>query len=157
MNLIKSFNLNIALNLTGNTRNSRDNIFYNRVAPMQINYLGYPGTLGAKFYDYIIADKVVIPKTSAKYYSEKILYLKNCYQPNLTELPVAENKFLKKKYNLPDNKFIFGCFNNGYKITTSIFSCWMEILNNCKNSVLWLLQDNEIGQKNLIKEAQKKN
>lgn len=155
--LIKSFSLNIALNLTGNTRNSRDDIFYNRIAPIQINYLGYPGTLGAKFYDYIIADKVVIPKSSAKYYSEKILYLKNCYQPNLTELPVAEKKFLKKKYNLPDNKFIFGCFNNSYKITPSIFSCWMEILNNCKNSILWLLQNNEIGQKNLIKEAQKKN
>ena len=145
--------LQIAVNLTGHTLNARDDIFYRQVAPIQINYLGYPGTLGSKVYNYIIADKIILPKKFKKNYSEKILYLPNCYQPNQANREVSKKNFQKEDFNLPEKKFIFGCFNNSYKITPNIFKCWMKILKKSRNSVLWLLQKHNTGRENIKREA----
>ena len=152
--LSKKLKLDIAINLTGHTMNARNSIFFNRVAPKQVNYLGYPGTMGSKCFDYIIADKIVIPEENKKYFSEKVIYLPNCYQANQEKIEISNDKLNKKDFGLPQDKFIFGCFNNSYKITPLIFKSWMKILKKCESSVLWLLQENELGRKNLLREAE---
>ena len=152
--LCKELQLDIAINLTGHTLNARNNIFFNRLATKQVNYLGYPGTMGSQCYDYIIADKIVIPEENKKYFSEEVIYLPNCYQANQKTMEVSDKNLNKKDLGLPEDKFIFGCFNNGYKITPSIFKRWMNILKKFDSSVLWLLQDKELGRQNLWKEAE---
>ena len=153
--LSKKLKLDIAINLTGHTFNARNSIFFNQVAPKQVNYLGYPGTMGSKFYDYIIADKIVIPEENKKYFSEEVIYLPNCYQANQEKIEVSNKKLNKKDFGLPQDKFIFGCFNNSYKITPLIFKSWMNILKDYESSVLWLLQDQKLGKQNLWEEAEK--
>ncbi|MDC0428847.1 tetratricopeptide repeat protein [Candidatus Pelagibacter sp.] len=153
--LSKKLKLDVAINLTGHTLNARNSIFFNQVAPKQVNYLGYPGTMGSKFYDYIIADKIVIPEENKKYFSEEVIYLPNCYQANQEKIEVSNKKLNKKDFGLPKNKFIFGCFNNSYKITPLIFKSWMNILKNYESSVIWLLQDQKLGKQNLWEEAEK--
>jgi predicted O-linked N-acetylglucosamine transferase (SPINDLY family) len=152
--LCEELKLDIAVNLTGHTLNARNNIFFRRVAPRQVNYLGYPGTMGSKCYDYIIADKIVIPEENKKYFSEKVIYLPNCYQPNQKKIEISDKNLNKKDLGLPEDKFIFGCFNNSYKITPLIFKSWMNILRKCETSILWILQDKELGKQNLWKEAE---
>jgi predicted O-linked N-acetylglucosamine transferase (SPINDLY family) len=111
--------------------------------------------MGVSYMDYIIADKTVIPKNINNLYSEKIIYLPNSYQPNDTKRKISNKIFTKKELNLPENSFIFCCFNNAYKILPEVFNIWMEILKNVENSVIWLLEDSEnsIVSKNLKKEA----
>ena len=152
--LCNELQLDIAVNLTGHTLNARNNIFFNKLATKQINYLGYPGTMGSECYDYIIADKIVIPEENKKYFSEEVIYLPNCYQANQKKIEVSDKNLNKKDLGLPEDKFIFGCFNNSYKITPSIFKRWMNILKKCDSSVLWLLEDKELGRQNLWKEAE---
>jgi predicted O-linked N-acetylglucosamine transferase (SPINDLY family) len=154
--LSKKLKLDIAINLTGHTANARNNIFTNQVAPKQINYLGYPGTMGSKCYDYIIADKIVIPEENKKYFSEKVIYLPNCYQANQKKIEISNKKLNKKDLGLPKDKFIFACLNNSYKITPLIFKSWMNILKEYENSILWILQNEKLGRQNLRKEAEKK-
>ena len=154
--LTKKHKLDIAINLTGHTLNSRNNIFFNRVAPKQINYLGYPGTMGSKCFDYIIADEIVIPKENKKFFTEKVIYLPNCYQANQKNIEISDKKITKEDLGLPKNKFIFACFNSSYKINPPIFESWMSILKKCDSSVLWLLQNEELGKENLRKEAKKR-
>jgi len=154
--LSRKLKLDIAINLTGYTANARNNIFTNQVAPKQINYLGYPGTMGSKCYDYIIADKIVIPEENKKYFSEKVIYLPNCYQANQKKIEISNKKLNKKDLGLPKDKFIFACFNNSYKITPLIFESWMNILKEYENSILWILQSEKLGRQNLRKEAEKK-
>ena len=153
--LSKKLKLDIAINLTGHTFNARNSIFFNQIAPKQVNYLGYPGTMGSKFYDYIIADKIVIPEENKKYFSEEVIYLPNCYQANQERIEISNINLNKKDLGLPQDKFIFGCFNNGYKITPLIFKSWMNILKRCENSILWLLQENRLAKLNLWEEAKK--
>jgi predicted O-linked N-acetylglucosamine transferase (SPINDLY family) len=153
--LSKKLKLDIAINLTGHTFNARNSIFFNQIAPKQVNYLGYPGTMGSKFYDYIIADKIVIPEENRKHFSEEVIYLPNCYQANQEKIEIFSKNSNKKDFGLPKDKFIFGCFNNGYKITPLIFKSWMNILKRCENSILWLLQENKLAKLNLWKEAKK--
>jgi predicted O-linked N-acetylglucosamine transferase (SPINDLY family) len=98
--------------------------------------------MGVSYMDYIIADKTIIPKELKNFYSEKIIYLPNSYQPNDSKRKISAKKFTKKELNLPDNCFIFCCFNNTYKILPEVFDIWMEILKNVENSVIWLLEDN---------------
>ena len=148
--------LQIAVNLTGYTLNAKDEIFYNNIAPVQINFLGYPGTLGNKIYDYILADEIVIPKNLEKFYSEKILRMPDCYLPTQSNQIISKKKFDKIKLGIPENKFVFACFNNSYKITPDIFNCWMQILKGNKESILWLLKSYDLNQKNIIKEAGRK-
>jgi predicted O-linked N-acetylglucosamine transferase (SPINDLY family) len=153
VSLSKDHKIDIAIDLMGYTKNNRRNIFKKRLAPVQINYLGYPGTTGVKYMDYIIADKVLIPKINQKYFCEKIVYLPDSYQPNGYDKGVSKNKFTRKKLGLPENSFVFCCFNNSHKILPFIFSSWMNILKKTDNSVLWLLSDNEESRKNLSLEA----
>jgi len=148
--------IDIAVDLCGYTKYSISSAYYHRVAPIQINYLGYPGTMGSKNYDYIIADKNVLPQSEFKYFSEKVLYLPNCYQANQTKIKISESNFSKKDFNLPNDKFIFGCLNSNYKINPIIYDSWMEILRACKDSVLWLLKENNDSSLNLVKEASKR-
>ena len=151
--------IDIAIDLMTHCTNGMENrfgVFTRRCAPVQINFLGYPGTSGSKNIDYIIADRVVIPDKSKKFYSEKVIYLPNSYQPNSKKMEISNHKFSRQDFSLPKDKFIYCCFNQHQKITPIIFNIWMNVLKNNENSILWLLEDNNISKKNLILEAEKR-
>ena len=150
----REIGIDIAVDLTGLTNLSRTDIFSYRAAPIQVNYLGYPGTMAAEYIDYIIADRTLIPVESQKHYSEKIVYLPNSYLINSSKREIAKKIFTKEEFNLPKERFVFCCFNSSYKITPDTFDGWMRILKAVKGSVLWLLQDNRTTILNLLKEAQ---
>ena len=160
VNFSRKLKIDIAINLTGLTENNRTDIFMQRVAPIQINYLGYPGTLGTNLMDYIIADKIIIPDHLKKNYSEKVLYLPNCYQPNASNLFTVKKKtkkeFFRFDFGLPKNDIVFCSFNSNYKITPIIFNAWMNILRKVKKSVLWIYAYNELARQNLKLEAKKR-
>ena len=147
----RELNLDIAVDLKGFTNNNRFDLFIERCAPIQISYLGFPGTTSSDCIDYLIADKIVIPEENKNYYSENIIYLPNSYQVNDSNPDLSEKIFSKKDFNLPENKFIFCCFNHNFKILPDMFEIWMKILKKVKNSVIWLLIDNETAQNNLKK------
>jgi protein O-GlcNAc transferase len=151
--LIQLNEIDILVNLNGFFGLGRQRIFSYKPAPIQVNYLGFPGTMGIKYMDYIIADKVVIPEESKIYYAEKLVYLPNSYQANDDMRKIADRKFSKVELGLPKDAFVFACFNNNYKITPTIFDSWMRILSLVEGSVLWLLADNPTAKDNLIKEA----
>ncbi len=157
--LAMDLKIDIAIDLMTHCTNGMKNrfgIFVRRCAPVQINFLGYPGTSGSTSIDYIIADKMVIPEINKKYYSEKIIYLPNSYQPNSKNIQISKKNFLREDLGLPKNKFILCCFNQHQRISPTIFSIWMNILKNNSQSVIWLLEDNILSKKNLINEAEKK-
>ena len=137
----------------GFTRNNRFGIFFERCAPIQVNYLGYSSTTGADCIDYIIGVKVLIPKENQKDYSEKIIYLPNSYLVNDSTKKISKKIFTREELGLPKEGFVFCCFNKYYKITPSIFDIWMRLLKKVEGSVLWLTEDNFEGAKNLQKEA----
>jgi len=155
--LSKSLGVDIAVDLQGHTQGNRFGIFKYRAAPIQVNYLGYPGTLGSFNLDYIIADLNVIPVKSQKYYSEKICYLPYSYMPfdNSNKKNSKNSKFNRYDLGLPENKLVLASFNNSYKITPNIFKVWMSLLNKIENSVLWLAANNKWSVSNLINESQK--
>jgi protein O-GlcNAc transferase len=124
-----------------------------RPAPVQVSYLGYPGTTGAPFIDYIIADRHVVPGTSKAFYSEKVVYLPDTYQANDNHIDVGTGALSCGDARLPPDGFVFCCFNNEYKIRPHIFDVWMRLLRNVRGSVLWLLGDNEECIVNLRREA----
>lgn len=150
---IRERNIDILVNLNGYFGEERTGVFAQRAAPVQVNYLGFPGTLGASYIDYMIADRVVIPPEHEKFYDEKIVFLPDCYQANDRQRPIAKTVFTRSDCGLPPDDFVFCCFNNGYKIVPRMFDCWMRILKNVGNSVLWLIQDNADAAANLRKEA----
>jgi len=154
VSLVRNKNIDIGIDLMGYTEHHRMSIFHERIAPIQINYLGYPGTIGKKFMDYIVADKILIPENHHKFYLEKIIYLPECYQPQYELTDTSKINF-DEKFDLSKKKFIYANFCNSFKITPMIFNAWMKILNNVHNSVLVLLENDEISKMNLIKEAQK--
>ena len=162
VSLLKNKSIDILIDLSGFTQNSRSHIIKYRPASIHINWLGYPGTLG--FYqnkslcDYIFADEFIIPPEQEQFYSEKIINLKPNYQPN-NRLRQKENDCSLKKIdcNLPEDKFIFASFNQNIKLTKEIFFTWLEILKKCENSILWILENSDIAKENLLKEAQKEN
>ena len=151
--LSRELGIDIAVDLKGLTKNSRLGIFSYKAAPIQVSYLGYPGTLGADYIDYLIADKTLIPKKSQEHYSEKIVYLPNSYQVNDRHRVIAPTQFTKQDLGLPRDSFVFCCFNNNYKITPDVFDSWVRILEAVDTSVLWLLEDNQTAAANLRKEA----
>ena len=153
--LTQKMHIDIAIDLKGFTQDCRPEIFAKNCAPIQVNYLGYPGTMGAKFIDYIIADKTLIPEDKQQFYSEKIVYMPNTYQVNISKLTISKDHFDKKKINLPDKGFVFCCFNSTYKITPETFTGWMNILSKVDGSVLWIYVSDNTAMKNLKKEAQK--
>ena len=146
--MIQKDDIDILVDLVGYTGFSVPDITAYKPAPIQINYLGYPGTMGAPYYDYIIADKIVIPPSDAKYYSEKVLYLPNCYQFYSTQ-KIANKKFSKKDFKLPEDLFIFASFNTAWKIRQEDFDTWIRILKRVPKSSLWLYCPEPLAQKNL--------
>lgn len=150
--LSRKLEIDIAIDCMGFTGNeNKFGVFLNNAAPIQINYLGYPGTLGSECIDYIVADKTLIPQDEQNNYSEKIIYLPDTYQPNDEDKQISEIKLSKQNFNLPEDKFIFGCFNSHQKISPKIFLMWTKILKHNKDSVLWLLKDNKYSEVNLKK------
>jgi len=154
---IRNLNIDIAVDLMGYTEHCRPIIFAKRIAPIQINYLGYPGTLGADYIDYIIADSFIIPENMKKHYAEKVLYLPDCYQINDDTKLIGTRFKNRSDVGLSENDFVFCSFNKNIKISPLIFKTWMNILTKTKNSVLWLFHKNEETKQNLYKEAERYN
>jgi protein O-GlcNAc transferase len=152
--LIRDLQIDIAVDLKGFTRDARPEILSFRPAPIQVNFLGFPATMGADFMDYIIADRIVLPFDQQRFYPEKIVHLPDCYQPNDSQRAIAEQTCTRREANLPDDGFVFCCFNNNYKITSPVFEAWMRLLAAVPGSVLWLLRDNDGAQVNLRRQAQ---
>ena len=147
--LSRNLNIDIAVDLKGFTQDSRAGIFSLRAAPIQVNYLGYPGTTGAEYIDYIVADKILITPDTESDYSEKIIYLPGTYQVNDRKRLISDRQFTRQQLGLPENGFVFCCFNNSYKILPTTFNSWMRVLNAVDGSVLWLLQDSPGAIENL--------
>lgn len=143
----------ILLDMNGHTDANRFRLFSHRVAPVQVSYLGYPGTTGAPFIDYVIADPTILPTDQHPYYSEKTVILPHCYQINDAMRTISDRVFTRSEMGLPPEAFVFCCFNSNYKITPEIFERWMRILGRTENSVLWLYQNNAAAAANLRKEA----
>ncbi len=148
--------IDIAIDLKGFTQDARTGIFANRAAPVQVNYLGYPGTMGANFIDYLIADSLVLPEKDREYYSEKIVYLPDTYQVNDSTRNISGRAPGRSEVGLPDNGFVFCCFNNNYKITPDVFDVWMRLLHKMPGSVLWLFEGNPVASANLKMEAERR-
>ena len=153
--LSNELSIDIAINLTGYTADSRNEIFLKRVAPIQISYIGYSGTMGSKFMDYIISDDVLIPKKNYKFYNEEILNMPNSFLPSPEVLNISKKDYKRDDLNIPKDWFVFGSFNNSYKITPEIFYAWTKILKKTDNSILWLLNKNSTATKNLQEEAKR--
>jgi len=153
----RDIKIDIAVDLMGFTQNNKFRIFIKRCAPIQINYLGYPGTSGSNCMDYLIGDKIVIPKENQNFFTEKIAYMPHTYKADDgSEKQISKKKFTREKFGLPKNSFVFCCFNQNYKINPETFNLWIEILNSVNNSVLWLFEADPIASKNLKKELEVK-
>lgn len=150
---ILAHKVDILIDLKGYTQDARSEIFAARPAPIQVSYLGYPGTMGADFIDYMIVDPIVAPPDHARLFDEKLVYLPNCYQPNDRQRLVAPETPSRADCGLPETGFIFCSFNNSYKINERIFTIWMRLLRETPGSVLWLLEPNPVVAKNLRREA----
>jgi predicted O-linked N-acetylglucosamine transferase (SPINDLY family) len=153
--LSRELEVDIAIDLGGHTQDCRTGIFAFRAAPIQLSYIGYLGTMGAEYYDYLIADRTIIPFNSQKYYSEKIVYLPT-YQVNDSKQEIPHAALSRKELNLPSCGFVYCCFNANYKITPPTFDGWMRILNAVPESVLLLYTDTQTAAINLKHEAQKR-
>jgi predicted O-linked N-acetylglucosamine transferase (SPINDLY family) len=149
----RALEIDIAVDLKGYTQGSRPGIFACRAAPIQLGFLGYPGTMGARYMDYLVADRIVIPAEYRRHYSENILYLPNSCQVNDRRREIAEVAFSRTELGLPDAGFVFCCFNASYKIMPATFEVWMRILRRVPGAVLWLLNDNDTAARNLRAEA----
>jgi len=152
--LSREIGIDIAVDLKGHTEDSRTGIFAHRCAPLQVSYLGFPGTLGATYYDYVLADRNVIPLDQHHHYTEQVVYLPHCYQVNDSTRRIADRAFSRTELGLPDQAFVFCCFNNAYKILPQTFDAWMRILQAVPGGVLWLLDHNPVATRNLQNEAQ---
>lgn len=150
--LIREHEIDILIDLQGQTLGARANMLAYRPAPIQITYLGLPATTGLPFIDYVIADRFLVPESATAFYSEKPLYLPDVYQPSDRQREVSAPP-TRANCDLPEHAFVFCCFNNNYKFTPEMFATWMRILRRTPGSVLWLLADNIWAQENLIREA----
>jgi len=137
--LLKTREIDIAVDLNGHTHEARPGIFSHRPAPVEVNYLVYPGTTGANYMDYILADRTVLPLDQQPFFSEKIVHLPDCYQANDATRPVPPAPS-RAQAGLPESGFVFCCFNNGWKITAALFDIWMRLLQQIPGSMLWLLE-----------------
>jgi protein O-GlcNAc transferase len=146
--------IDILIDLNGFTENARTEIFAHRPAPIQVSYLGYPGTMGSNYIDYVIADPTLIPASHQNSYAENVAYLPHSYLPHDNESRIISNGSLgRREFGLPDNGFIFCCFNNAYKYNPTVFRRWLKLLEAVDHSVLWLSENNTIAADNLKKEA----
>jgi protein O-GlcNAc transferase len=151
--LLNDLQVHIAVDLNGLTRGFRPGVLARRPAPIQVSYLGYAGTTGAEFYDYILADETVLPFEQQPFFAEKIVQLPGCYHANDTTRQISPQTPTRRELELPDNGFVFCCFNQSYKITAPIFDVWMRLLAYVPGSVLWLSPWNDLARANLRHEA----
>jgi len=151
--LIKTLEVDIAVDLMGYTANSRTAILSHRAAPVQVNYLGYPGTMGADYIDYMIGDSFVVPEAERQFYGEKIIYLPHTFQANDSKRQISELTPSRVQAGLPEHAFVFCAFNNSYKILPAVFDVWMRLLQQIAGSVLWLLAESPQVENNLRREA----
>jgi predicted O-linked N-acetylglucosamine transferase (SPINDLY family) len=151
--LARSLNLDIAVDLGGHTYNARPGIFALRAAPLQISYLGYLGTLGANYIDYLIGDRTVVTPQSAPFFTEKVVYLPDSFQVNDRKRPIADRVFSRAELGLPERGCVFCCFNGSYKIHPETFASWMRILQRVPGSVLLLVSGDEAVALNLRGQA----
>ena len=148
--------IDILIEMKGYTSGARTGISARRPAPVQASFIGFPGTMGADFIDYIIADPFVLPMDQQEFFTEKIIHLPHCYQPNDTSRLIADVTPTRAQCGLPDQGFVFCSFNNSYKLTPAFFDIWMRLLLAAPGSVLWLLEANELVKDNLRKEARQR-
>jgi predicted O-linked N-acetylglucosamine transferase (SPINDLY family) len=151
--LMRGLEIDIAVDLKGYTSEARPAVFSLRPAPVQVGYLGFPGTMGAPFMDYLIADPIVLPEAHKPFYSEQIVWLPDTYQANDRTRETSDMPLDRASARLPPSGFVFCCFNNSYKIQPPVFDVWMRLLKGVENSVLWLLADNAAATNNLKREA----
>ncbi len=154
--LVRRLEIDIAVDLTGFTLNNRLNVFARRPAPIQVNYLGYPGTLGASYIDYILADPTIIPEDQCAFYDERVVWLPESYQVNDNRRAISADTPTRAECGLPDTGFVFCCFNNAYKITPAMFDIWMRLLQAVEGSVLWLRDNGAAATANLRREAERR-
>jgi protein O-GlcNAc transferase len=152
--LLHDLQADIAIDLKGHTQHARPGILAHRPSPIHASYLGFPGTMGAAFIDYIIADDTVAPFGHQAFYTEKIVHLPDCYQVNDTSRTIAAQTPTRQAAGLPEQGFVFCCFNQNWKITPDVFDVWMRLLHAVDGSVLWLLGDYQSTERNLRNEAQ---
>jgi len=150
---VQALGLDIAVDLMGYTQHSRSGLFAFGLAPLQVNYMGYPGTMGAPFLDYILADRHVIPPGQRAHYSEAVIAMPHCYLANDDQRPIAARPASRAECGLPEKGFVFACFNNTHKIMPAEFAIWMRLLGKVDGSVLWLLGANRWAEANLRRQA----
>ncbi|WP_159078904.1 tetratricopeptide repeat protein [Orrella marina] len=153
--MTREHQLDIAVDLNGYTEGCRPAIFGTRVAPVQLSYLGFPGTSGAAHFDYTVADRHIIPQDSQAFYTEQLLYMPECFQPNDDSRTLSTDKLTRGEFGLPEDAVVFCCFNKLYKLNPEVFTSWMQILQQVKGSVLWLYTEDETARQNLRREATK--
>jgi len=151
--ILQELEIDIAVDLKGITGEARPGVLAYHAAPIQVGYLGYPGTMGAPYIDYLIADECVIPPEDREHYAESVVYLPECYQVNDARRVIASGTPGRAEVGLPADRFVFCCFNSCYKITPEIFDIWMRLLTRVSGSVLWLLEANPTAKRNLEREA----
>lgn len=156
--LIHADAVDILIDLNGYTGEARTEILACRPAPIQVNYLGFTATMGADFIDYIIADRIIVPEDEQPFFSERLVYLPECYQCNDDKREIAERTPTRGECGLPETGFVFCCFSNSYKITPTFFDIWMRLLHAVPGSVLWLLDPwtqsaGAVAKANLAREA----
>lgn len=147
--------IDILVDLSGYFGRSRPGVLALRPAPLQLNYLGFPGTLGGAWIDYLVADARLIPPEACVHYREQVVHLPLCYQPNDATREIGEAP-ARADCGLPPQGFVFCCFNNNFKITPAVFEVWMRLLKALDGSVLWLLEDNPAAAANLRGEAERR-
>jgi protein O-GlcNAc transferase len=152
--LIRALEADIVVDLTGLTGRSRPGLLALRPAGLQAQYLGFAGTLGADYVDYVIADNVVIPEHNRRHYAEKVVYLPDSYMPTDSRRPIAQRRPTRAEAGLPGTGFVFCAFNNTYKFSPEVFDIWMRLLNAVEGSVLWLSAGNDTARRNLVHEAE---
>ena len=151
--VIRDLEADIAVDLMGYTTDSRPRILAFRPAPVQVNYLGYPATMGADHIDYILADRIVIPEGARRHFSEKTVYLPDTYQANDSRKRIGDAIPTRAAAGLPERGFVFCSFNNLYKIAPPMFAIWMRLLRDVEGSILWLLEGDAAAVRNLRREA----
>ena len=150
---IRADEIDVLIDLDGYTQFTRSSVFRRRPAPIQINYLGFPGTLGTPCYDYLIADRVVAPPEDLANFSERLLYLPHCYLPSDTRRRPQASRSSRQSYGLAEARFVFCAFNSTYKLTPAIFAVWMRVLRRTPGSVLWMIVADASARENLLSEA----
>ena len=152
--LSRELAIDIAVDLNAYTHDSRPGMFAEGCAPVQVNFLSYPGTMGADYLDYIVGDGIVIPSAQRSDFTEQVITLPHSYQVNDSMRRIAEAAGTRAEHGLPESGFVFCCFNNNHKILPPTFDIWMRLLKAVDGSVLWLLEDNPTAARNLRKEAE---